>query len=208
MQTTPSRRTVLRQALTGGAVVTIGATVVPVAGLVRPAAAQEAKPLTPAELAGFAEAVELAAAAVYSKESGRLTTPALQQAAAAFGDHHRQHAAAYAPGAADKATGQPNARLVQVVTDELGDTRNEQGVAKVFFDMEMALAGTHTYLLGLLKDPGALRLAASVLPVEAQHATVFGTAAAQPIDKIVPSFESEDQKLDPALYTPKAEATQ
>jgi hypothetical protein len=205
MQTTPSRRTVLRQALTGGAVVTIGAAVVPVAGLIEPAAAQDQKVLTPAELTSFAQAVELAAAAAYGQAPKYLPTPALQQSAATFAAHHREHAAAYAAAAGDKATGQANARLLQIVTDQLADTTSEQGAAKVFFDMEMALSGTHTYLLGLLKDPAGLKLAASVLPVEAQHATVFGTAAGQEIDKVVPAFESEDQKLDPALYLPKTE---
>jgi hypothetical protein len=206
METTPSRRTVLRQALTGGAVVTIGAAVLPVAGLIEPAAAQDQKVLTPAELTSFAQAVELAAVAAYAQAPKYLPTPALQQAAATFAAHHHEHAASYGAAAADKATGQPNARLLQVVVDQLAETKSEQGAAKVFFDMEMALSGTHIYLLGLLEDPAALRLGASVLPVEAQHATVFGTAAGQELDKVVPSFESEDQKLDPALYLPKEEA--
>src|SRR4051794_26716637 len=85
MDTLTSRRTVLRRALTGGAVVTIGSAIVPVAGLLRPAAAQTTeKKLTEPELAAFAAAVELAAAAAYDQAAGRLG-PALQQAVAGFG---------------------------------------------------------------------------------------------------------------------------
>lgn len=212
MDTITSRRALLR----GGAVVAIGTAVVPVAGLFQPAAAQEEeKPLTEPELAAFAEAVELAVAAAYDQAGPRLTSPALQQAVAGFGGHHHEHAARFAGAAADKATGQPNPQLLQVLGDQLRDAPDEQGVAKVLFDLESGLAGTHLYALGVSKTAAALQLTASVLPIESSHAAQIGMALGLPLAPtkqapaaaaVVPSFETEDKRLDPAKYSPEEEA--
>ena len=214
MDTTTSRRAVLRGAA-GGAVVAIGTAIVPVAGLLQPAAAQEEeKPLTEPELAAFAEAVELAAAAAYDQAGPRLTSPALQKATAGFGGHHREHAARFAAAAGGTATGQPNPVLQQLVGDQLRDAPNEQGVARVLYDLESGLAGTHLYALGVSKSAPALQLTASVLPVESSHAAQIAFALGLPIapteqapaaPAVVPPFETEDKRLDPALYNPVEE---
>lgn len=213
METITSRRTVLRHALAGGAVVTIGSAVVP-GGLLRPAAAQEAEELTEPELAAFAQAAELAAATAYDRAAGRLTTPALQQAVAGFGAHHREHAARFGAAAGDRATGQPNARLLQVVSDQLRDAPDERAAAKVLFDVESALAGTHLYALGVSTTAAALQLTASVLPVESAHAARIGLALELPLAPpnntptaaaVAPPFETEDKRLDPAQYSGEEE---
>ena len=212
MDTITSRRSVLR----GGAVVALGTAVVPVAGLFQPATAQEADtPLTEPELAAFAEAVELVAASAYDEAAPRLTSPALQQASAGFGAHHREHAGRFAAAAGDKATGQANAMLQQVVRDQLRDAKDEQGVARVLFDLESGLVGTHLYALGVAKTAPGLQLTASVLPVESGHAAQLGTALGLPLappdtapaaPAVAPPFETEDKRLDPATYTPEEEA--
>ncbi|MEY2478995.1 MAG: hypothetical protein QOG87_4310 [Actinomycetota bacterium] len=216
MDTITSRRAVLRGALTGGAVVTIGTAVVPVAGLLRPAAAQEAeKPLTEPELAAFAEAVELAAVAAYAQAAPKLTDPALQRATAGFGEHHREHAARFAAASEGKATGQPNPMLLQVVTDQLRDAADAKGTAKVLYDLESGLAGTHLYALGVSKSAPALQLTASVLPVESAHAAQIGLAVGLPLappstaeaaPAVAPPFETEEKRLDPTVYAPAEEA--
>jgi hypothetical protein len=212
VDTITSRRTVLRRALAGGAVVTIGTAVVPVAGLFQPAGAQEAeKPLTEPELAAFAEAVELAAAMAYDQGASRLTSPALQKAIAGFGAHHREHAARFAAISAGKATGQPNARLLQLSSDQLRDAPNEQAAARVLYDLESALAGTHLYALGVTKAAPQLQLTASVLPVESAHAAQIAFALGLPVAPpsttptsaaVSPPFETEDKRLDPTAYNP------
>ncbi|MDQ1372688.1 MAG: hypothetical protein QOJ09_26, partial [Actinomycetota bacterium] len=165
MDTITSRRTVLRRVLTGGAVVTIGSAVVPAAGLFEPAAAQtEAAKLTEPELAAFAAGVELAAATAYDQAAAHLG-PALQQAVAGFGGHHREHAGRFAAAAGGKATGAANPHLTQLVGDQLRDAPNEQAAAKILFDLESALAGTHLYAIGQSTSAPALQLTASVLPV-------------------------------------------
>ena len=216
METITSRRAVLRGGLAGGAVVAIGTAVVPVAGLLQPAGAQEAdKPLTEPELNAFAEAVELAAAAAYDQGGARLTSPALQQAVAGFGGHHREHAARFAAAAAGKATGQPNPKLQQLVSDQLRDAPDEKAAARVLYDLESALAGTHLYALGVTKAAPNLQLTASVLPVESAHAAQIAMALGLPIAPpsttptsaaVSPPFETEDKRLDPAAYGPEEES--
>jgi hypothetical protein len=197
-----SRRTVLR-AITGGAVVTIGTAVVPVAGLLQPAAAQQtAKKLTEPELAAFAEAVELVAVTAYQQGALRLTTPALQQAVAGFGAHHAEHANRFAAAAGPKATGTPNAKLLQVVSDQLRDAPDEKAAGRVLFDLESALAGTHLYALGVTDSAAQLQLTASVLPVESAHAARIGVALGLPTANTVPPYETEDKRLDPTVYAP------
>ena len=219
MDTITSRRSVLRGALAGGAVVTIGTAIVPVAGLLQPAAGQETdQPLTEAELAAFAEAVELAAAAAYDQAGPRLSDPALQKAIAGFGGHHREHAARFAAASEGKATGAPNPMLMQVVGDQLRDAQNEKSVAKVLYDLESGLAGTHLYALGVSTSAPSLQLTASVLPVESAHAAQIGLALGlqlAPADTapsaaaVAPPFETEDKRLDPTIYAPaEEEATQ
>lgn len=213
MDTITSRRTLLRRGLTGGAVVAIGSAVVPVAGFFQPAAAQtQEKPLTEPELAAFAQAVELAVAAAYDQAGPKLG--ALAGAVAGFGAHHREHATRFAAAAADKATGQPNASLAQIVSDQLRDAKDDKATARVLFDLENALAGTHLYSLGVAKGVPTLQLAASVLPVESGHAARLGTALGLPMapdentpaaPAISPPFETEDKRLDPAVYNPKEE---
>lgn len=214
METTTSRRSVLRRGLTGGAVVTIGSAVVPVAGLFRPAAAQEAdKVPTEEELAAFAEAVELAAAAAYDQAGGKLTG-AVQQAAAGSAGHHREHAARFAAASGGKATGQPNPQLMQVLSDQLRDAKSPQATGRVLYDLESSLAGTHLYTLGVAKAAPALQLAASVLPVESAHAAALAMAIGLPVatkkdtpsaPAAVPSFETEDKRLDPTVFTEQEE---
>jgi hypothetical protein len=214
MDTTTSRRAVLRGAA-GGAVVAIGTAVVPVAGLLRPAAAQDTeKVLTEPELAAFAETVELAAAAAYDQAAPRLAAPALQEAIAGFGGHHREHAARFAGAAGDKATGQPNPLLLHVLNDQLRDAPTEEKVAKVLYDLESGLAGTHLYALGLTTSTPGLQLTASVLPVESSHAAQIGMALGLPLAPtdqapaaaaVSPPFETEDKRLDPTKYSPAEE---
>jgi hypothetical protein len=213
METITSRRTVLRPARTGGAVVTIGSAVVPVAGLLQPAAAQEAEELTEPELAAFAQAVELAAATAYDRAGARLTSPALQQAVAGFGAHHSEHAARFGAAAGDQAAGQPNPRLLQVVSDQLRDAPDEKAAAKVLYDVESALAGTHLYALGVSTTAAVLQLTASVLPVESAHAARIGLAidlplappTTAPTTAVAPPFETEDKRLDPVQYSEEEE---
>jgi hypothetical protein len=213
MDTITSRRAVLRGAA-GGAVVAIGTAVVPVAGLFQPASAQEEaeKPLTESELAAFAEAVELAAVAAY-EHPAVANNGELQRDGRA--NHHREHAARFAAAAGDKATGRPNPMLLQLVSDQLRDAPDEVAAARVLYNLESGLVGTHLYALGVMESTAGLQLTASVLPVESSHAALLASNIGLPLappdsspatPAVVPPFETEDKRLDPAKYSPAEEA--
>jgi hypothetical protein len=72
----------------------------------------------------------------------------------------------------------------------------------VAFDLENAAAATYLFALGALADVSALKLTASILPVESQHAIVLGTALGKPLKDLVPSFQTVDAKVDPAKFPP------
>jgi hypothetical protein len=146
----------------------------------------------------------------YDQGGSRLDA-ALQQAVSAFGAHHREHAARFATAAGAKATGQPNAKLLQVLSDQLRDAPNAQAATLIFYDLESALAGTHLYALGVTKSAPQLQLTASVLPVESAHAAQIGVALGLPLAPpsttptaaaSSPPFETEDKRLDPTAYSP------
>ena len=51
-------------------------------------------------------------------------------------------------------------------------------------------------------DVSMLKLAASILPIESQHAIVLGTAVGRELKDLVPSFQTPDAKIDPTKYPP------
>jgi Ferritin-like domain len=202
-----SRRRFLRDAGAGLAVV-IGASVVPFGALTGSAAAQSAapaKPLTDAQIATFAESVELAAVAVYTQvlASGKLTTPAVIAAATLFKSHHMDHAQAFGAFAGDAATAKPNPGVLQAVGDQVSEASDQPHMLAVAFSTENAAAATYLYAIGLLSSVEALAACASIMPVEAEHATLLGYVLGLDADTdadYVPPFQAPDQALLPSAY--------
>jgi hypothetical protein len=205
MELRPSRRRFLVGAGLSTAAVAIGPAVLPMGRLLHAAGAQETAP-TPQELAAFAETVELAAASLYGTLRGRVSRPAAVAAITAYTKHHLDHANAIGPSAGDKRTGKPNVVLLPTLTDQLGEANSENAVLKVAYDLENSMASTYLFIVDSIKDPAGLKLAASILPVESQHATVIGTLIGQSTtaitapDKDQLGYESEDKHLDPAAF--------
>jgi rubrerythrin len=169
--------------------------------------------LTDEQIAAFAESLELAAVAAYQAAAAKITTPAVASAAGTFAGHHSQHATAFASLAKGAATGKPNPKLLQTIAGELHDAPDEKTTVKIAFDLENAAASTYLYALGVLSAAGALQLTASILPVESQHAVVLGQVLGLPMFEAtagssdpyagtgyVPTFVTQDQKIDPAVY--------
>lgn len=200
-----SRRGFLRAA---GAVV-IGGITLPFATLL-PAGAQEeeeeggedgAAPLTDADLAAFAESIELSAAETYAAAAAtNLLSGPVAPVAAMFAAHHTEHAAAFRAAAGSAAGRRPNKKLSETLADQLKDAKDEKAILEVAYDVETAAASTYLFALGALKDEKALALAASILPVESQHAVVLGAALGRNPDSYVPAFENEEHALDPATF--------
>jgi rubrerythrin len=198
------RRDFLRTAGIGAGALVIGGTVLPFTRLLpTPAAAQApvAAALTDVDLAVFAESVELAAVEAYraAATTGKLQ-PAVAQVGTTFAGHHAEHAKAFAAYAGDKATGKANPALLQAITGQLHAAPDQKAILQIAFDIENAAAATYLFALGAMKDAAALQLTATILPVEAQHATVLGQAIGLSADKILPTLQTQTAKIDPAKF--------
>lgn len=206
-----SRRQFLRGAGLSAAAISIGPAVLPVAKLLEAAGAQEAAP-TPAELAAFAESVELAAVAFYGEVRSHVSTPAVVSAMNAYAKHHQDHANAVGPLGADKRTQKPNKGLLQTLEDRLSRAKNEADAVEIAYDLEGGLASTYLFIISSTDDQTVVQASANALPVEAQHAVVLGVAAGKS-DKDVTApdatqtgYETEDKHFDPAAF-PTVETT-
>ena len=192
-----SRRRFLR-----GAALTIGGAVLPVGLLVGTAAAQTPDDTT---LAKFAESIELAAVAAYTAaaQTGKVKTPAVLAAMTAFAGHHQQHALAFGAFAGDTATAKPNPILLQTVGDLVKAAHDESEILKLAYSVENGAAATYLFAIGAFTSTQALTTTASILPVEAQHATVIGYVLGKDPTgdtDYLPPFQTPDQALQPAKY--------
>jgi len=191
------RRDFLRKATVGAGALVVGSSVLTMAGLL-PAGAQT---LDDGDISAFAESVELAAVAAYKAAAG---TGKLQAAVVdvgtMFAGHHGEHAKAFGGAAGAKATGKPNPKLLEAVGGQLSGAQDQAAILKIAFDLENAAAATYLFALGALKTPAALKLTASILPVESQHAVVLGSAMGKSLSDVVPSFQTQTGAVDPTKF--------
>lgn len=178
------------------------------------AAAQE---LTDTVIAGYAQSVELAAVAAYQAAAPKLSGDVLA-VATLFASHHQDHADAFGAVAGDDARPEPNAKLVAAVTPTLeavaaavkAGTDVTTDVLKFALTVENQAAYTYAAALTLLQDPAYAAATSTILPIEAQHATVIALALGEGPDAWFPTgaFESAalgdgtDPKagFDPAVF--------
>jgi hypothetical protein len=211
-QGTDSRRRFLARAGLGGLAITIGSVLVPFDELLTPASGQTTTTAAnpDATVAAYAESVELALAQAYqvAMSSKLLVTPSFSAAVTGFASHHGDHAQAFAVLAGTAATSKANPKLLDVVTGQLHAAASENALLQVAYDIENAATSTHLYFLSSLKDTATVKLAASVLPVESQHATVVGLLLGKDpksVADFLPSFVTQDAALLPKTYpTPAA----
>ena len=151
------------------------------------------------ELVRFAQGVELVMVRVYQVALPLLSSLPASQAAAAFMRHHADHAAALAkaPG------GRPvtaNRSLLGELTAMVTATKTEREALGALFDLENVLAETYQYLSEHLTTDAALRQISAILPVESQHAAVWGTTLQRELKEIVPVFQRQNGHYDPSRY--------
>lgn len=195
-----SRRTFLRRAASGAAVVAVGPVLVPVGRFVPPVGAQES---VDAGLAAFAASVELVAVAAYEEGVGFLSddlAPILQT----FSGHHAEHAEAWADLAGDRAGGEPNTLLLEALTPAIEGFSTQNEVLRFARDLENQLSVTCLHLLTLIQKTDAATVAATILPVESSHATALSYELQEGLDASFPfgAIESADLTfgLDPAAF--------
>jgi len=153
-----------------------------------------------ADLAAFAQSVELAMVGAYTKLSGFLSGRLLEMART-FIRHHQGHAALFGAAAGAKATNQPNLAIVTAHAPALSALGTTTGALKFAYTLENQAAATYQFALERSVTKGLIANIASVMPVEGQHATVLGTTLGMGPKETAPSsFQSEDGYLDPAKY--------
>jgi rubrerythrin len=213
-----SRRSFMKKAGVAGAgsaLLTVGGGLAPFTRLAGLAGAQEA--LTDTGIAGYAQSIELAAVAAYTAAAPALKGDTLAVAKLFLG-HHQDHADAFGAVAGDDARPEPNAKLVAVVTPTLeavaaavkAGTDVTTDVLKFAMTVENQAAYTYAAALTLLTDPAYAAATSTILPIEAQHATVLALALGEGPDAWFPTgaFEAaalgdgSDPKagFDPAVF--------
>jgi hypothetical protein len=214
-----SRRSFMQQAGlagAGGTLLAIGGGLAPFTRLTGLAAAQEGD-LTDTAIAGYAQSVELAAVAAYTAAAPALKGDTLA-VAQLFLSHHQDHADAFGAVAGDDARPEPNDKLVAAVTPTLtavadavkAGTDVTTDVLKFAKSVENQAAYTYAAALTLLTDPAYAAATSTILPIEAQHATVLSLALGEGPDEWFPTGAFESAALgdgtdpragfDPAIF--------
>jgi hypothetical protein len=211
------RRGFLRRAATGGAIA-FGATLVPVSRIGAAFAQEAPTPISAAPevsddvtLAVFATSVELAAVAAYEAAGASADLDAgAKSTAQLFGGHHSEHAAALTQlltdnGYAEEVTA--NAALLAVFAPRIQGAADQAALAQVLYDLEDGAASTYLFAMGAFESAAIAGAAATILPVEAQHAVAWSlliepdlTAWAGNITTYVPPVQTVDAALTPAQF--------
>lgn len=194
-----SRRHFLRNAGLGGLALSVGSSLVPMSRLLPAAWAEES--MTEGELAAFAQSVELAAVEAYTAAIGTgLLDGSVVDVAEIFRGHHTDHAGALGGIASQDAVDEPNQALLDALAPQLEDAADQEAVLTLAQDLENSAAATYFYALGVLQDRDAALAAATILPVEGQHAVVLGQALGQELEEYVPTFQGQDGAISPAEF--------
>jgi hypothetical protein len=218
-ETRASRRNFLRGIGLGGAAMTVGTTTVLLPALTGAAAAQEsttttveavpisaAPTTTPPSAAqpedkailGFAQSIELAAVTAYGVAAdSKLLTGDLLTIADTFRSHHLQHAEAMAGQAGKLAPAVANESVLTAFGPRLTEAKNLEELLTAIYEFENLAASTYTMALGVVQGTNPAALIASILPIEARHAVVWGQALEFEPQRYVPTFEDPDAALTP-----------
>lgn len=221
---TGARRSFMRKAgiagLGGAALSMFGPSLLPsFAGFGGVAGAQG---LTDTVIAGYAQSVELAAVAAYTAAAPGLKGSPVLAVATLFAGHHQAHADAFGAAAMGDARPEANPKLVAAVTPTLttvGDAVKAgkagtpdlvEAILKFAQGLENQAAYTYAAALTALSDAAYAAATSTILPIEAQHATVIAIARGKGVDEMFPTgaFESAafgdgtDLKagFDPAVF--------
>ena len=200
MQPHVDRRSVLGKAALAAPLVAAGAALSPLTGLVSSAAAAEEP--SDFELAAFLQTIELTAADLYELAGSKLADD-VKATIGGFGEAHTGHAALFEDilsQAGETPPGAANSALTAAYSPRIADATDSDAVLEVLLDLENALAATYFHALGSVENGAEAAVIATILPVDAQHAVVIGTALKRPADQLVPEVQTDAGRLDPATY--------
>jgi rubrerythrin len=194
-----ARRRFLSKSLVGGAAITAGSMVMPISRFL-PAAFAADTP-SDADLAKFAQSLELAAVAAYkaAAATGKLSAP-VSDVASVFQGHHQDHADAFAAILGDAAVTKPNKGVLAAFAPKIKSAADEKALLEIAYTIEEAAAATYYSALGVVKDQKAAGALATILPVESQHAVVLATALGKPASTYLIDFQDAQNALSPDKY--------
>lgn len=204
---TASRRNFMRNLGVGA--VAFGSVAVAGVALAEGAAAQSATATAPPDLpqadlqlALFAQGLELAAAAAYDAAiATRVLDAPSTEIARTFARHHRDHAQALgALAPKDQNVTTPNAAVVKAVGPQIQSAGNQNGILTILYGVEEGAAATYLRALGVVDSWLVAGPAATILPIESQHAVVLGQLTGQPESTWMPAFGTTTAAFDPAKY--------
>jgi hypothetical protein len=206
----PDRRRFVRSMALGSAAVAAGVVAGPlVAESVASAQTSTTASIPPTipaadvRLVNYAIGLELAAAQIYTDMAGtgRMSGDALNNVRTWVG-HHNDHATALTAVAADQATTTPNAKLLSTLGPQVAAAKTQDELIQLAFAMESSMAATHQQLMGTLANWQGAATVATLEPIEAQHAVVWGQMLDLPTAQWMPSFQSVSGAYDLATYAP------
>jgi hypothetical protein len=153
------------------------------------------------EMATFAASVERALVALYAIGAPKLSGAALRMATT-FATHHHDHANAFDLAGAKPAGQTANAHLVAAFAPRLASAVGQNAVLELAFGLESSAAATYQHALDGLRGAPTVKVVASIMPVEGQHAIVIGTLLGKDLKReLIPrSSQSTVGWLDPGKY--------
>ncbi|HVN51873.1 MAG TPA: ferritin-like domain-containing protein [Acidimicrobiales bacterium] len=204
----PDRRRFFRSLAVGGAAVAAGAVAGPLvadtAASAQTTTTASIPPTIPAgdvRLVNFAIGLELAASQIYvdMSNTGKMSGVPLNYARS-WVSHHSDHATALATVAADQATTTANATLLARLGALVNAATTAEQLYRIAFDMESSMAATHQQLMATLANWQGAATVATLEPIEAQHAVVWGQLLDLPTGQWMPAFQSVSGAYDLATY--------
>ncbi len=136
--------------------------------------------LNVAELAAGLEVLAVAtyAMALEAAQAGALgeVPPAVAEFVQTVRGHHQEHLDAWngvLTGAGRQAVTQPNAELLPVVESEFAQVTDVVGAARLALQLETIANNTYLEAIPLLQSDAGVELAASIQPIDMQHAAVL-----------------------------------
>lgn len=155
------------------------------------------------QLVLFAQGLELAAAQAYVVAvETRLLDPQNTEYARTFERHHRDHAQALGAlaGEEDQSGIQPNAAVLTALGPQIQGAADERALFEVLHGVEEGAAATYLRALGTLESWFVAGPVATILPIESQHAVVWGQLAELPEATWMPAFGTTEAAFDPADF--------
>lgn len=180
------RRRFLVGASVGAAMLAVGAGVGLDPRTMRFGAPAAAQSITDEDLAAFAQSVELAAVAAYGMAAAALSA-ATKPVATLFQQHHQQHADAFGALAKTKAVKGPNQKLVTALGPALQAVKDEKSALQLALTLENQAAYTYAYGLTVASSAPAYSGMATILPIEAEHASVLSAALGLSLEAAFPT---------------------